>query len=108
MSIRCQYKRDTQLSRLSGRTSPWAIGRPEAQLLHGAVEHGEHGLFVTRGSFSADARTFERTKPNLRLIDGSALIELIYTHYHQFEPRYQMLLPLKRSYIPSTVVVGAD
>jgi restriction system protein len=76
------------------------IGRPEVQQLHGAIERGEHGLFVTLGAFSNDARAFERTKPNLRLIDGPTLIELIYAHYHQFEPRYQMLLPLKQSYIP--------
>ncbi|MES2042659.1 MAG: restriction endonuclease [Pseudomonadota bacterium] len=79
------------------------IGRPDVQKLFGAIEREEKGLFVTLGSFSADARTFEQTKPNLRLIDGSALIELIYEHYHQFEPRYQMLLPLKRSYIPGPI-----
>jgi restriction system protein len=76
------------------------------QKLFGAIEREEKGLFVTLGSFTADARTFEQTKPNLRLIDGAALIELIYTHYHQFEPRYQMLLPLKQSYIPGPIVSG--
>lgn len=75
-------------------------GRPAVQQLHGAIEHGEHGLFVTLGGFSNDAKTYERSKPNLRLIDGTALIELIYAHYHKFEPRFQMLLPLKRVYIP--------
>lgn len=84
------------------------IGRPDVQNLFGAIEREEKGLFVTLGSFSADARTFEQTKPNLRLIDGSALIELIYEHYHQFEPRYQMLLPLKRSYIPGPIVSAND
>ncbi|MEA1084221.1 restriction endonuclease [Sphingomonas sp. CD22] len=79
------------------------IGRPEVQQLHGAIERGEHGLFVTLGGFSADARTFERTKPNLRLVDGEALIELIYAHYEKFEPRYQMLLPLTRSYVPGPI-----
>lgn len=82
------------------------VGRPDVQQLHGAVESGEHGLFVTLGSFSSDARTFERTKPNMRLIDGATLIDLIYAHYHQFEPRYQMLLPLKRSYIPGSIIAG--
>lgn len=82
------------------------IGRPEVQQLHGAVEAGEHGLFVTLGGFSNDARTFERTKPNLRLIDGPTLIELIYAHYDRFEPRYQMLLPLKRTYVPGALPVG--
>ena len=71
----------------------------------GAIENGEHGLFVALGSFSNDARTFERMKPNLRLIDGPALIDLIYAHYHNFEPRYQMLMPLKRHYIPSPISV---
>ncbi|MCO4090745.1 MAG: restriction endonuclease [Sphingorhabdus sp.] len=80
------------------------IGRPDVQQLHGAIESGEHGLFVSLGTFSNDARTFERTKPNLRLIDGSDLVELIYAHYSQFEPRYQMLLPLKRTYIPGPAI----
>lgn len=84
------------------------IGRPDVQKLFGAIEREEKGLFVTLGSFSADARTFEQTKPNLRLIDGLALIELIYEHYHQFEPRYQMLLPLKRSYIPGPISSVVD
>jgi restriction system protein len=84
------------------------IGRPDVQKLFGAIEREEKGLFVTLGSFSADARTFEQTKPNLRLIDGPALIELIYEHYHQFEPRYQMLLPLKRSYIPGPIASASD
>ena len=75
-------------------------GRPNVQQLHGAIEQGEHGLFVTLGSFSPDARTFERSKTNLRLIDGQALIELIYTYYDNFDPHYKMLLPLKRTYIP--------
>ena len=79
------------------------IGRPEVQQLHGAIERGEHGLFMTLGGFSADARAFERTKPNLRLIDGEALIELIYAHYERFEPRYRTLLPLTRSYAPDLV-----
>ena len=84
------------------------IGRPDVQKLFGAIEREEKGLFVTLGSFSADARTFEQTKPNLRLIDGAALIDLIYEHYHQFEPRYQMLLPLKRSYIPGPIASAND
>ena len=80
------------------------IGRPEVQQLHGAIEPGEHGLFITLGGFSSDARGFERMKANLRLIDGPALVELIYAHYERFEPRYQMLLPLKRTFVPGPVV----
>jgi restriction system protein len=84
------------------------IGRPEVQQLHGAIENGEHGLFVTLGAYANNARVFERGKPNLRLIDGSDLIDLIYQHYEKFEPRYQMLLPLKRFYIPKPLERGDD
>jgi len=84
------------------------IGRPAVQQLHGAIEKEEHGLFITLGSYSPDARTAERSKPNLRLIDGGELIELIYVHYERFDPRYQMLLPLKRTYIPSPTMVSKE
>jgi restriction system protein len=80
------------------------IGRPDVQKLFGAIEREEKGLFVSLGTFTADARTFEQTKPNLRLIDGPALIELIYAHYEKFEPHYRTLLPLERSYIPGVVI----
>lgn len=84
------------------------IGRPAVQQLHGAIEHGEHGLFVTLGRFSPDARNFERSKPNLRLVDGEALIGLIYNHYHRFDPRYQRLIPLKRIYVPGGAATGLE
>jgi len=84
------------------------VGRPKVQELHGAIEQGEHGLFVTLGTYTSDARTFERGKPNLRLIDGPGLVDLIYNHYERFEPRYQMLLPLKRTYIPGPSISSAD
>lgn len=73
-------------------------GRPDVQKLFGAIERDEKGLFVTLGTFSPDARTFEQSKSNLRLVDGRALVELIYAHYPKFSPRYQALVPLKRTY----------
>jgi len=76
-------------------------GRPDVQQLNGLLERDENGLFVTLGGFSAQARAFERTKPKLRLLDGIELVELIYAHYTRFEPRYQVLLPLKRTYVPA-------
>lgn len=84
------------------------IGRPKVQELHGAIETGEHGLFVTLGPFSKDASVFERSKPNLRLIDGNTLIELIYNHYEDFDPRFKMLLPLRRTYIPGSNLTSSD
>jgi restriction system protein len=79
------------------------IGQPDVAQLYGHVESSEFGLFVTLGNFTADARRFERSKRNLRLIDGKALIELIEGHYAKFQPRYQVLLPMKRIYVPGVV-----
>jgi len=73
-------------------------GRPDIQKLIGAIEPGEMGLFITLGSYSPDARVYEQSKASLRLIDGRALVELIYAHYEKFAPRYRALLPLKRAY----------
>jgi restriction system protein len=75
-------------------------GRPDVQKLYGAIEKEEKGLFVTLGSFSSDARTFEQSKSNLRLLDGKELVELIFIHYDRFAPRYRALIPLKRTYSP--------
>lgn len=65
----------------------------DVSALYSKLSHGEYGLFVTLGSFMPKARKTERNKANLRLIDGSELVELILEHYHQFGSRYKNLLP---------------
>ena len=79
------------------------IGRPDVQQLMGAVEQQEFGLFVTLGGYSREALDAERSRPNLRLLDGTMLTELIFRHYDQFEPQWQTVIPLKRRYIPGPV-----
>ncbi|ODR93442.1 restriction endonuclease [Methyloceanibacter superfactus] len=77
------------------------IGRNDVTQLLGNVADGEHGLFVTLGTYTKDAREVGRSNPKLRLVEGEQLVEMIFDHYDRFEPRYQALLPLKRIYIPS-------
>ncbi len=72
----------------------------DVSALYSKLSHGEYGLFVTLGSFMPKARETERSKANLRLIDGSELVELILEHYDQFGSRYKNLLPLRRIYVP--------
>jgi restriction system protein len=57
-------------------------------------------LLVILGTFTAQARNFERSKSNLRLIDGEELVKLILQHYEQFDSRYKGLFPLKQVYVP--------
>jgi len=79
------------------------IGSPDVQALYGTVESREHGLLVTLGSFTAQARNFARNKSNLRLIDGDELVDLILQHYEELDSRYKGLIPLKRVYVPEAL-----
>lgn len=79
------------------------IGGPAVQQLLGAIQPGEHALFVTLGDYSSDALRIERGKSNLRLIGGADLVRLIFNNYERFESRFRTLLPLKRSYTPSAM-----
>jgi restriction system protein len=77
-----------------------AIGDPIASALYGKVGPGEFGLLVTLGTFTPQAKSFARSKSNLRLIDGQELVDLILQHYEEFDSRYKGLLPLRRVYVP--------
>ena len=80
-----------------------SIGEPIVSALYGKVAANEFGLLVTLGAFTPQARSFARSKSNLRLIDGEELVELILQHYEQFDSRYKGLLPLKRVYVPQAL-----
>lgn len=80
-----------------------SIGQPEVAQLYGHVDGAEYGLFVCLGDYTAQARAFERSKPNLRFLDGSTLVTLIFNHYDKFDPSYQTILPLRSIYVPSRI-----
>jgi restriction system protein len=85
------------------KSSMEKVGDSTVKSLFGNVDNGEHGLFVTLGSFTPPARLFERTKSNLRLLDGAQLVELILEHYEDLDARYKGLIPLKRVYVPEPI-----
>ena len=90
------------------KSSEGNIGAPVAAALYGRVGERESGLVVTLGAFTKDARNFERSRSNLRLIDGDDLVALILEHYEQFDSRYKGLIPLKQVYVPEPVVEAED
>lgn len=85
------------------KSSPGTATDKDVSALYGKLSNGEYGLFVTLGTFSPSSRTFEQSKPNLRLIDGDELVELIFAHYEQFDSRHKGLLPLRRIYVPQVL-----
>jgi restriction system protein len=79
------------------------IGDRDVSALYGKVGDGEYGLVVTLGEFSPPAVTFANSKGNLRLIDGAALVDLIFEYYEKFDAKYKSVLPLKMVYVAQTV-----
>ena len=80
-----------------------SVGDPVVSALYGKVAAEEFGLVVTLGVYTNQAKNFARSKANLRLIDGSDLVDLILEHYEAFDSRYKGLVPLKRVYVPETL-----
>ncbi len=78
-----------------------SMGGPIVQNLVGTLSPGgsELGLFVTLGSFSKDALHIERTRQDLRLINGKELVDLVFAHYDTFSPEYKRMLPMRSVYV---------
>jgi restriction system protein len=90
------------------KSTEGSVGDSIVSALLGKVSAGEFGLLVTLGTFTAPATSFARNKSNLRLVDGSSLVDLILQHYESFDSRYKGLLPLKRVYIPEPIEEPED
>jgi restriction system protein len=90
------------------KSTEGSIGDPIVSALYSKVSGNEFGLLVTLGTFTTQARSFARSKSNLRLIDGEELVALVLQHYEQFDSRYKGLLPLKRVYVPEPLEEGEE
>lgn len=88
------------LIKVQVKSSERSVGDPAVSALYGKVSHEEYGLFVALGSFTAQAKSFARSKSNLRLIDGDELVELIFRHYERFDSDHRALLAMKRVCVP--------
>jgi restriction system protein len=84
------------------------VGDPIVTALYGKIGTSEYGLVVTLGNFTSQAVNFQRSKSNLRLIDGAELVALILEHYEDLDSRYRAMLPLKRVYVPEAVTGGQE
>jgi len=82
------------------KSTEGSIGDPVVSQLIGKLSPTEYGLFITLGTFTNQALNTARNKSNLRLIDGDELVNLVLSHYEQFDSKYKGMLPLKRVYVP--------
>ena len=77
-------------------------GRPVVQQLIGTLAHDEAGLFVTLGTYSAEALAVERERQNLRLFSGADITDLAIRHYDELAPKWRSLFPLRRVWAVDT------
>ena len=74
-----------------------AIGASDIRALSGVLKAGDIALFVTSGTYSADARNAASGSDKfLRLIDGDEFIEMWQEYYDKMSDEDKNMLPLKR------------
>ena len=74
-----------------------AIGASDIRALLGVLRAGDIALFVTSGTFSADARnTSTSSREFIRLIDGDEFIDMWQEYYDMMSDEDKNMLPLKR------------
>ncbi|MBC8509418.1 MAG: restriction endonuclease [Chloroflexi bacterium] len=85
------------------KSSPGKIGDKDVSALYGKVDNNEYGLLISLGEYTSASWTFAMGKSNLRLIDGTELVDLIIEHYDLFNSRYKGIIPLKEVFIPQAL-----
>lgn len=74
-----------------------AIGASEVRALSGVLKAGDIALFVTSGTYSADARNAASGNDKfIRLIDGNDFIDMWQKYYDKMTDDDKNMLPLKR------------
>ena len=74
-----------------------SIGASEVRALSGVLKAGDIALFVTSGTYSADARNAASGNDKfIRLIDGNDFIEMWQEYYDKMSDDDKNMLPLKR------------
>lgn len=70
------------------------VGAPSVQQLVGTQGVGELSLFVTLGTYSAEARAIERQRTGLRLLGGADVVDLVLENYDELPEWVRTVVPL--------------
>jgi len=76
------------------------INETTIQSLKGAMREGDYGLFVTLSDYTKNAKTYLKSVPIIRGINGKELVDLILKYYDKLSDKYKKIIPLKMVYIP--------
>lgn len=87
--------------RVEVKSSKNAIDEDGVRALNGALRGGERGLFVARSGYTTSARKFARDLPQLTLLDGADVVDLLLNYYEKLDTDVRALIPLRRVWIPA-------
>jgi hypothetical protein len=76
------------------------LGPLDGQWRNGFATGNNGHQFRCTWQLQKDPGELNRSKANLRLIDGEQLVELMFRQHEAFEPSYLALLPLRPVYVP--------
>lgn len=66
------------------------------------LKSDEKGLYVSTGGYTREARDeAQRATPRISILDINGFINLLLENYEKMDPQYQVLIPLKKVYIPT-------
>jgi len=88
--IKCQVKSEEGVIKLE-----------PVEKLCSRVKSNEYGLFITLSSYNDKVYRFAESQPNLRLIDGYELVDIILEHYDELDTKYKNTIPLNKVFLPS-------
>ena len=75
----------------------------DVSALTGKLGPNEFALLITLSDFTSAAKQFGRSKSNLRLIDGTELVDLIFEYYERFDSKFKAIIPLKKVFVPEAL-----
>lgn len=76
------------------------VGADAVKAFSANIHQQEIGIVTTTAGFSAGAMEFAKGRTNLRLIDGTELVELVQKHYDKLSAHSRRILPLRRILVP--------
>ena len=76
------------------------VGADAVKAFSANIQQQEIGIVATTAGFSGSAMEFAKGRTNLRLIDGTELVELVQKHYDGMSAHSRRLLPLRRILVP--------
>ena len=88
--IKCQVK-----------SEEGTIGLDPVEKLNSHVNQNEFGLLITLSDFNKNATQFAESKPNLRLVDGYTLVDMLLNHYTELDNKYRNAIPLRQVFLPN-------